>query len=545
MSVTAPARTATLSISMPKLKVLISDPISQRGVDALAEGGLLDVTFTPGLPHEELLKIIPEYSALVVRSQTKVGADVIAAGTKLKAIGRAGVGVDNVDVDAATQRGIVVMNTPGGNTVSTAEHAFSLLVSVARKIPQADASVKSGKWDRKSFEGTELNGKTLVILGMGRIGAEVAKRALAFGMRVIAYDPYLSEARARTLQVELVENIDDAVPQADFVTMHMPLTNETRHMLDAKRLKSMKKGARIVNCARGGLVDEVALSAELSSGHLAGAALDVFETEPPAADSPLRSAPNIVFTPHLGASTAEAQESVGIEIAHAIRAVLLDGTINNAVNAPSVDSKTLAVLGPYLRLGESLGKFVAQLAPKRCATLRIDFSGRARDIDTTPVTRSILKGFLTHISGDEVNAINAPGLADNLGLKVVESKVSDSGEFTDLIQVTAGDGSISASAAGTFFGQKPRVVLVNGRHIEAQPDGVLLVLENKDRPGMVGHVGTLLGKHKVNIGSMSLGRDEAGGTALTILNLDSTPSEDVMAELRKDPDIVSARTLSL
>ncbi|MEI7863887.1 MAG: phosphoglycerate dehydrogenase [Chthoniobacterales bacterium] len=530
---------------MPKLKVLISDPISQRGVDALAEGGLLDVTFTPGLPHEELLKIIPEYSALVVRSQTKVGADVIAAGTKLKAIGRAGVGVDNVDVDAATQRGIVVMNTPGGNTISTAEHAFSLLVSVARKIPQADASVKSGKWDRKSFEGTELNGKTLVILGMGRIGAEVAKRALAFGMRVIAYDPYLSEARARTLQVELVENIDDAVPQADFVTMHMPLTNETRHMLDAKRLKSMKKGARIVNCARGGLVDEVALSAELSSGHLAGAALDVFETEPPAADSPLRSAPNIVFTPHLGASTAEAQESVGIEIAHAIRAVLLDGTINNAVNAPSVDSKTLAVLGPYLRLGESLGKFVAQLAPKRCATLRIDFSGRARDIDTTPVTRSILKGFLTHISGDEVNAINAPGLADNLGLKVVESKVSDSGEFTDLIQVTAGDGSISASAAGTFFGQKPRVVLVNGRHIEAQPDGVLLVLENKDRPGMVGHVGTLLGKHKVNIGSMSLGRDEAGGTALTILNLDSTPSEDVMAELRKDPDIVSARTLSL
>ena len=545
MSVTAPARTATVSSSMPKLKVLISDPISQRGVDALAEGGLLDVTFTPGLPHEELLKIIPEYSALVVRSQTKVGADVIAAGTKLKAIGRAGVGVDNVDVDAATQRGIVVMNTPGGNTISTAEHAFSLLVSVARKIPQADASVKSGKWDRKSFEGTELNGKTLVILGMGRIGAEVAKRALAFGMRVIAYDPYLSEARARTLQVELVENIDDAVPQADFVTMHMPLTNETRHMLDAKRLKSMKKGARIVNCARGGLVDEVALSAELSSGHLAGAALDVFETEPPAADSPLRSAPNIVFTPHLGASTAEAQESVGIEIAHAIRAVLLDGTINNAVNAPSVDSKTLAVLGPYLRLGESLGKFVAQLAPKRCATLRIDFSGRARDIDTTPVTRSILKGFLTHISGDEVNAINAPGLADNLGLKVVESKVSDSGEFTDLIQVTAGDGSISASAAGTFFGQKPRVVLVNGRHIEAQPDGVLLVLENKDRPGMVGHVGTLLGKHKVNIGSMSLGRDEAGGTALTILNLDSTPSEDVMAELRKDPDIVSARTLSL
>jgi D-3-phosphoglycerate dehydrogenase len=530
---------------MAKPKVLISDPISERGVDALAEGGHLDVTFKPGLPHDELLKMIPEYAALVVRSQTKVGADVIAAATNLKAIGRAGVGVDNVDVDAATQRGIVVMNTPGGNTVSTAEHAFSLLVSVARKIPMADASVKSGKWDRKSFEGTELNGKTLVVLGMGRIGAEVAKRALAFGMRVLAYDPYLSEARARSLQVELVENLDEAIPQADFITMHMPLTNETRHMLDAKRLKSMKKGARVVNCARGGLIDEAALAAELASGHLAGAALDVFETEPPPAESPLRSAPNIVFTPHLGASTAEAQESVGIEIAHAIRAVLLEGTINNAVNAPSVDAKTLAILGPYLRLGESLGRFVAQLGPKRCGTLRIEFSGKARDIETTPVTRSILKGFLTHISGDEVNEINAPGLAENLGLKIIESKVSDSGEFTDLIKVTAEDGNTKATAAGTFFGNKPRVVLVNGRHIEAQPDGVLLVLENKDRPGMVGHVGTLLGKHKVNIASMSLGRDQAGGTALTILTLDSAPDDNVLTELRTDPDIVSAKILKL
>ena len=261
---------------MPKPKVLVSDPISQRGVDALAEGGQLEVDFKPGLPHEELLQIIPQYSALVVRSQTKVGADVITAAKKLKAIGRAGVGVDNVDVDAATQRGIVVMNTPGGNTVSTAEHAFSLLVSVARKIPQADASVKSGKWDRKTFQGVELNGKTLAILGMGRIGTEVAKRALAFGMRVLAYDPYLSEARARSLQVELVENLDDAIPQADFITMHMPLTEETRHMLDAARLGRTKKGVRIVNCARGGLVDESALGEGLASGHIAGAALDVF-----------------------------------------------------------------------------------------------------------------------------------------------------------------------------------------------------------------------------------------------------------------------------
>lgn len=545
MSVTRPRGLPNISRSMAKPKVLVSDPISQTGVDALAEGGQLDVTFSPGLPHEELLKIIPDFDALVVRSQTKVGADVIAAAKGLKAVGRAGVGVDNVDVDAATQRGIVVMNTPGGNTVSTAEHAFSLLVSVARKIPQADASVKSGKWDRKSFQGVELNGKTLAILGMGRIGTEVAKRALAFGMRVLAYDPYLSEARAKTLQVELIENLEDALPSADFVTMHMPLTDETKHMLNAPRLAKLKKGARVVNCARGGLIDEKALADALASGHVAGAAVDVFEEEPPSEDNPLRAAPNVVFTPHLGASTAEAQESVGIEIAHAIRAALLEGTINNAVNAPSVDAKTLAVLGPYLRLGQSLGRFVAQIAPKRCGTLRVVYSGKARDLDTTPITRSVLKGFLAHICGDEVNQINAPGLAANLGLQVVESRVSDSAEFSDLIEVVAEDSGSKASAAGTFFGQKPRVVMVNGRHIEAQPEGVLLLLENKDRPGIVGHIGTLLGKHQVNIASMSLGRDTAGGTALTILNLDSAPGEKVMEELTGDADIVSARTLKL
>ena len=300
-----------------------------------------------------------------------------------------------------------------------------------------------------------------------------------------------------------------------------------------------------MNCARGGLVDENALAEQLASGHVAGAALDVFEEEPPSADSPLRGAPNIVFTPHLGASTAEAQESVGIEIAHTIRAALLDGTINNAVNAPSVDSKTLAILGPYLRLGESLGRFVAQLGPKRCGALRVVYSGKVRELETAPVTRSVLKGFLTHISGDQVNGINAPTLAANLGLQVIESRVSDSGEFTDLISVTAEDSGASASASGTFFGSKPRVVVVNGRHIEAQPDGVLLVLENRDRPGMVGHIGTMLGKHKVNIASMSLGRDQAGGTALTILNLDSAPDDAVIRELTQDPDIVSARILRL
>lgn len=530
---------------MNKPKVLVSDPISQRGVDALAQGDQLDVVFRPGLPHEELLAIIPEFSALVVRSQTKVTADVISRAAKLRAIGRAGVGVDNVDVEAATQRGIVVMNTPGGNTISTAEHAFSLLVSLARKIPQADASVKSGKWDRKNFEGVELYHKTLAVLGMGRIGTEVARRALGFGMRVLAYDPYLSEARARSLQVELVENLDDLVPQADFFTLHMPLTDETRHMLGADRLRRTRKGARIVNCARGGLVDEAALAELLASGHLAGAALDVYEMEPLPADSPLRSAPNLVLTPHLGASTAEAQENVGIEIAETIRAALLDGAIQNAVNAPSVDAKTLAILGPYMRLGESLGRFVSQIAPKRCGTLHVTYSGKARDLETTPVTRSVLRGFLQSISGDEVNEINAPSLAENLGLQVVESRLSDSGDFTDLIEVVAESSGKAASVAGTFFGSKPRVVKIGDRYVEAQPEGVLLLLENRDRPGIVGHIGTLMGGHSVNIASMSLSRNQAGGTALTVLNLDSAPGDAVLGELLKDPDIVSARVVRL
>src|SRR6188474_1359220 len=340
---------------MNKPKVLVADPISERGVNELAAGGFLEVTVKTGLKEDQLLEIIGEFSALVVRSQTKATARLIEAAKQLKVIGRAGVGVDNVDVDAATKRGVIVMNTPGGNTISTAEHAFSLMVSTARSIPQADASMRAGKWDRKSFEGVELYNKTLAVLGMGRIGTEVARRAIAFGMRVLAYDPYLSASRARSLQVELIESLDDIVPQADFITLHMPLTAETKHMLNKQRLASVKKGVRIINCARGGLIDEAALIEALKSKHVAAAALDVFEDEPPPADAEIRKVPNLVLTPHLGASTAEAQEGVGLEIAEQIRAVLLSGEVRNAVNAPSIDAKTLAIIGPHLALGEKLG----------------------------------------------------------------------------------------------------------------------------------------------------------------------------------------------
>ncbi len=396
---------------MDKPKVLVADPISPKGVELLESGGQLLVDVKTGLKEDELLAIAAEYSAIVVRSQTKITAKVIEAAKQLKVVGRAGVGVDNVDVDAATRRGVIVMNTPGGNTVSTAEHAFSLLVSIARNIPQAHASVKAGKWDRKSFEGVELHGKTIGIFGMGRIGTEIARRVISFGMRAIAYDPYLSPSRARSLQVELFEDLDQVLAQSDFVTMHMPLTAETKHLINAERIAKMKRGARIVNCARGGLIDEQAFSTLFNpdrsrrprwmfmrlSHHLR-----IFLCE---------LSPNVVFTPHLGASTAEAQESVGIEIAEAIRSVLLEGVIRNAVNVPNIDAKTLAVIAPYLAFGEKLGRFLRQVAPKRCEMLSINYSGKVNEFETSPISRYILKGFLEEAGGGEVNPVNVTSLA--------------------------------------------------------------------------------------------------------------------------------------
>ena len=530
---------------MIKPKVLVADPIAQRGIDELSNGGLLDVTVKLGLKPDELLAIIGEFHGLVVRSETKATAKVIEAATNLKVIGRAGVGVDNVDVDAATKRGIIVMNTPGGNTISTAEHAFSLMVSTARNIPQADASVKSGKWDRKTFVGVELYGKTLAILGMGRIGTEIARRAIAFGMRVLAYDPYLSASRARSLQVELIETLDAIIPEADFITMHMPLTAETKYMLNAERLAKTKKGVRIINCARGGLIDEVALVEALQSKQVAAAALDVFEVEPLPADSPLRGLPNLILTPHLGASTAEAQEGVGIEVAEQIRAALLQGEIRNAVNMPSIDAKTLAAVGPHLALGEKLGLFLSQIAAKRCDSLNINFSGKINEVDTTPITRAVLTGFLRAAGGGEVNVVNAPAFAETIGLKITESRESSVGDFAELIELTATGENGWVSVAGTFFGSTPRIVKINGRHIEAKPEGVVFILENRDRPGIVGHVGTLMGCHGVNIASMSLSRNEAGGSAVTVLNLDSAPGAELLKELLAEGDIISAQVVQL
>src|SRR6195256_1346880 len=526
-------------------KVLVADSISQRGLDELLRDGALDVVVQTGLSESQLVDIVPQFGALVVRSQTKVTANVLNAGTKLRVVGRAGVGVDNVDVETATRRGVIVLNAPGGNTVSTAEHAFSLLLSVARKIPPAEASIRAGKWDRKSFEGVELYNKTLGVIGMGRIGSELSRRAIAFGMRVLAYDPYLSATRARSLQVELVEELDDLLAGADFISLHTPLTTETHHIIDLARLQKTKRGVRIINCARGGLIDEAALAQALQDRHVAGAALDVFETEPLPADSPLRGAPNLVLTPHLGASTAEAQESVGIEIAQSIRAALIEGTIRNAVNMPNLDAKTLAIIGPHLRFGEKLGRFLSQLAPRRVDELKINYSGKVNEVDTTAITRAVLKGFLQSAGGSEVNEVNAPAFAESLGLKITETRLSAPGDYSDLLELSASAEGKDISVGGAFFGITPRIVSINARPVEARPHGVILVLENTDRPGMVGRIGTLLGTHGVNIATMSLSRNQAGGTALTVLNLDTRPDEALLAEILASDDIKSAQVIEL
>jgi len=519
---------------MTRHKILVADPISQLGIDLLKAEPSFEVEVKLGMKEPEFCEAAKGVSAIIVRSGVKVTAKVFEAADKLKVVGRAGVGVDNIDVPAASKRGVVVMNTPGGNTVSTAEQAFTLMMSLARKTPQAHASIVAGKWDRKSFQGTELNKKTLAILGMGRIGTEFAKRAQAFGMKVVAYDPYLSANRAQMLQVELRDNLDDAVKDADFITLHMPLTAETKHMLNDARLRHCKKGVRVINCARGGLIDDNALAALLTDGHVGGAALDVFEVEPPPADYPILKAPNTVFTPHLGASTGEAQESVGIEIAEQVKANLIEGTVVNAVNMPNVDPKTLAEIGPFLRFGEILGRLISQIAPQRADFLRVNYSGNLGKLDTTLVSRGVLKGYLEKpLGADQVNLINAVSSAESLGLRFTESRLPEQTEFTDLIEVQVGNKDATAIVAGSFFGGDPRIVKINGRPVEAKPEGTLLLLENEDRPGMIGAYGTILGKNKVNIANMSLSRNAEGGTALTLLSLDSTPSEAVIKELEK------------
>jgi D-3-phosphoglycerate dehydrogenase len=529
------------------MKILICDPISPKGIALFQQRPEFEVTvLKQRLPEAELLPLVADVDALVVRSETKVSRKVIENAPKLRVVGRAGVGVDNVDVDAATQRGIVVMNTPGGNTISTAELTFSMLMALARKIPQAHASMKAGEWNRKAFSGVELYNKTLGILGMGRIGSEVARRAIAFGMRVLAYDPYLTLSRANAMQVELVE-LDEVFARADFITVHMPMSDETRGMINAAAFAKMKTGVRVLNCARGGIINEVDLVAAIKDGKVAGAALDVYETEPLPKDFPLRDLPQVVMTPHLGASTDEAQENVGIEVAEAITDYLLNGVVRNAVNLPNLDAKTYAQVKPYLALGEKLGRLVAQLAPKRNDRLVVTYGGKAAEVPGDPITRFVLKGFLESAGGRDVNQVNVRTLAQGLGLRVEEIKSNEETDFNEWLHLAVYSGENKISAGGTLYGSKklPRIVRVNGQPVEIVPEGVLFFMTNKDRPGIVGYLGTLMGKHHVNIANMSLSRDIAGGRALSVLSLDSVPPAAVMDEVQKDPDISDVRVVKL
>jgi len=532
------------------MKILVCDPISPKGIALLQQRPEFEVVVLPKrLPEAELLSVVADAVAMVVRSETKVSRKVIETAPKLRVVGRAGVGIDNVDVEAATQRGVVVMNTPAGNTITTAELSFAMILSLARKVPQAHATMAAGKWDRKQFQGVELHGKTLGVLGMGRIGGEVAKRAIAFGMRVIAYDPFLTEARAKAMGVELAGDLDAVYRDADFISVHMPVTDQTKGMLNAAAFAKMKPGVRIVNCARGEIIVENDLVAALDSGKVAAAGLDVFIVEPLAADHPFRKHPNIILTPHLGASTEEAQEKCGIEVAEVITAYLLTGEVRNAVNLPYLDAKTYEQVKPYMLLGEKLGKLLAQLAPPQVDRLHVTYGGKAQELpNIDPVTRAVVQGFLSRASVKDLNNINVRSIASTLGLTVEEKRSNEPVTFNEWLHVQAFNGSDKViSAGGTFFGSpnNPRIVRLYSLPVEIPINGVLLLLNNSDRPGIIGHLGTLLGKHKVNIASMSLSRDTAGGDAFTVLNLDSEPPAAVLAELQNDDSIRNVKVVKL
>lgn len=529
------------------MKIIIADKISDSGVQYLRDQAGVEVVEAYGSTPEELKAKVSDAEAIIVRSASSVTREIIDAAPKLRAVGRAGVGVDNIDVEAASDRGILVMNTPGGNTIATAELTFTHLLCSARPIPQANALMKAGKWEKKAFQGSELYQKTIGILGLGRIGSEVAKRAKAFGMKVLAYDPYLTKARAEQIEVNKVE-LDQLLKEADFITVHMPKTGATTNMLNAAAFAQMKNGVRIINCARGGLIDETDLAAALASGKVAAAGLDVFVEEPLADDSPLRQHDRLVMTPHLGASTTEAQENVGLEVAECILEALTGGWIRNAVNAPSIDPKQLQVLRPYLNLAYKMGTVIQQLTPQEIAHIRITYSGNLVNLEVKPLNRAFQRGYLRRITND-VNDVNAPRIMDRLGIKGEIVQNSLERDYTELIRIEATDSTgKSYSIEGTLIGksQSPRLTLVNERNVESPlNEKYLLVLENEDVPGIVGMVGTVLAKHQLNISNMSLSRNTVGGIALNICGLDSEPSKDAIAEISANRNIKDIRVVNL
>ena len=528
-------------------KIFVADDVSESGLGPLRSAGFI-VEKRPGLKPPELIEALKDCEGLIVRSETKVTAELLEAANSLRVIGRAGVGVDNIDVAAATIRGVVVMNAPDGNTITTAEHTVAMLVSLARSIPQASSSLKAGRWDRKKFIGVELQGKTLGIVGLGRIGRVVASRARAMGMLIVAYDPFIAPEQARDLEIELAP-LDEVFARADFLTVHTPLTSETRGLIDRDALGKMKQGARIINCARGGLIDEDALYEAITSGAIAGAALDVFSEEPPPADHKLLQLEQVIVTPHLGASTKEAQEGVAFTVAEQMRDFLLTGALRGAVNVPAISIKEFNLIQPYVTLAESLGRFQAQLVDKPVSEVRIEYAGEIVDVDAAPVTRAFLAGLLRDVSA-RVNAVNAFLIADERGIKVTTTYFRTAGDMAPAISTEIKAGQSTQSLAGTLFGyggqrREGRITEIDGFHLEATPHGHMLVTRNHDVPGVIGGIGTILGQGGVNISRFHLGRRERGGEAMAVIEVDAPLSKETLQSLRSLEQVISAQPIEL
>ncbi|MCM8824032.1 MAG: phosphoglycerate dehydrogenase [Candidatus Omnitrophica bacterium] len=525
------------------VKILVADKLSSDGISILKEGGF-EVDCKTGLSKEDLKEIIKDYEAIVVRSETKLTADVIEAGSKLKIIGRAGVGLDNVDVGAATKKGIIVMNSPGGNTISTCEHTFALMLSLVRKIPFGHSSLKNKEWNRGKFKGVEIYSKILGVIGLGRIGREVAKRAIAFGMEVLAYDPFISPEVVESLGVRVVD-LKELLSKSDIVTIHTPLTDDTKNMISYNEFSLMKPTAFIINCARGGIINEDALYQVLKDKKIAGAALDVFEKEPPL-NSPLLDLDNVVVTPHLGASTEEAQLNVSIEIAQCIKDALLGKAIRNAANYVQIEPEVYKIIAPYMNLGEKMGRFISQLVRGGAQEIRISYLGELNSFKVEPIGMALVKGFLYSVMGDNVNLINSLELAKERGIKIEQTKVSKEESYVNLIKVKVKTDKEERSIEGTLFSNRePRFVKLDDFYIEISPSDYMLVIQNWDKPGVIGSLGTVLGSYGVNIANMSLGRRAPMDVAITVLNLDTALDEKVMNEIKANPNIISLKFIKL
>ncbi|MEW6557583.1 MAG: phosphoglycerate dehydrogenase [Elusimicrobiota bacterium] len=527
-------------------KILVSDPLAKEGVEVLKKNPDFSVDVKTGLKPEELLGIVGGYDGLLVRSETKVTDVILSEAKNLKIIGRAGTGVDNINVKEASKKGIVVMNVPGGNTISAAEHTVSMLLALSRNIPQANASLKKVEWKKKEFVGTEVFGKTIGIIGFGKIGIEVAKRLLSFGMKVLVCDPFVSKERAVQLGVESVL-LDELLAQSDYITIHTPKTEQTKNLINSETIKKMKDGVRIINCARGGLIDEKALADALKNGKVKGAALDVFEKEPLIPPSPFFELNNVIITPHLGASTEEAQTNVSVEIAKQLLDYFEKGTIRNAVNFPFIPTEILQKIQPYINLTEKLGLFVSQFTDGRVLAIEINYAGEFTKYDLSPITIAGVKGVLEPTCDrGMLNFINAPFVAQERGIKVSETRISDTTDFANLIVLKLKTETTENIIAGTVFSKNElRIVKINNYYLDVEPTGNILAFSNTDKPGVVGKIGAILGNNAINIASMEVGRITIGGDAITVVNVDSDIPETVLVEIKSQPEIKNVKMIKL